>query len=390
MNALSPLKFSLEVRLQSFRLASNIGLLYITIEVSVFVLSPARMARSRKSNSSIFKLITFLLFIFILIKFGHLSSVDQAVKPDAQQNGQSNRTTQSNQSNQTIQTLSSNQSQPIVGHHPGNPAPHNDPTNESGDSNDSNDSNDQINQTEAKNLLKEYLLKKLDLSQPTNHLADTKVPGFLLDIFETKSFESNSFVAQKKNRVLLINNSNTIRSHPIVEQRRRQKSKRNKSGYLIKYNMTLSPRETLNAGEFRLFLNRTNECPTKKQRITINQILQRPSSSTSSKRQHNNHYTTPLEETNLVYRQIDTLIALYDKPKWLQFDVLPAVESWLKNSSSNFGLLVKSYCVDRNEISLNENRFVDNFIIQAPNPDVIDDFVLEEWENFKPILLSYR
>lgn len=365
---------------------------------------PVRMAR--KSNP-VFKVITLLVCLFILIKFGHFSSVETSEK--------NARQTEPNQRNhQPIsQALPRNQTHQIDRNYPINPA--NQKANQKdalpNDASSSNnaalpkdstqpkdttaltndadaDSNEPINQTEAKNLLKDYLLRKLDLSQPAN-LADTKVPGFLLDIFEMKSFESNSFKVHKKNRVLLINNSNTIRSHPIVEQRRRQKSKRNKSGYLIKYNMTLSARETLNAGEFRLFLNRSNGCSTKKQRITINQILQRPSS-TSSKRPHNNHYTTVLEEANLIYREIDTLIAFYDKPKWLQFDVLPAVESWLKNSSSNFGLLIKSFCVDRNEIALNEHKFVDNFIIQAPNPDVIDDFMLEEWDNFKPILLSYR
>ena len=151
------------------------------------------MAKPKKSNSSTFKLITLLLCIFILVKFGHFSSVEK----DGQQNGQSNP---------IFQTYPGNQTQPIDANGPGDPAarhdstasqptsrnaantgntPLNDPSN---DPDDSNDSNDQINQTEAKNLLKEYLLKKLDLSQPTNLLADTKVPGFLLDIFETKSF----------------------------------------------------------------------------------------------------------------------------------------------------------------------------------------------------------
>lgn len=237
-----------------------------------------------------------------------------------------------------------------------------------------------INQTETEDLLKRYLLKKLDLNSiPTvTNINDTDVPGFLLNIFE-----NNTLI--NKNRVLFPNNSNTIRSHSILKQGKRTKSRRNKSGFLVKFefNFTLPDRETLNAGEFRLYLNRTNRCSTKKQRITINQILQRP----LNRKQQDNHYTTVIEESNLVYRQIDTLIVYYEKSKWIQFDILPAVESW-KNSSTNYGLLIKSFCVDRNEITLNENKFVDNFIINEP--DVEDSFRIEEWKKSKPILLTYR
>ena len=237
----------------------------------------------------------------------------------------------------------------------------------------------QFNQTEARDLLESFLLKKMGFNETPINLGDTKVPEFLLDIFETNSLSKNS-------RLVLVNNSNCIRSHPIVEQRKKHKSNRNKSGFLIKFNLTLPSKEALNAGEFRLYLNRTNRCSTKKQRIIINQILQR----SPSKKE--NHFTTILAENNLVFRQIDTLIVYFDMPKWVQFDAYPAIESWIKNGSTNHGLLIKSFCVDRNEFTLNENKFIDNFIIHPSfsndNNDL--DFKLEEWRNFKPILLTYR
>lgn len=237
---------------------------------------------------------------------------------------------------------------------------------------------------EAKELVKSFLLKKLDLSyKPIELVKDTKVPTILLDIFEKTTSSFN-----KKNRFFLPNNSNTIRNHPIVKQgssKRKSKSKSNKTGFILRFNVTLSSKEVLNAGELRLYLDRDNQCSSKKQRITINQIVHLLSNS----KKRENHYTTIQEENNLIYRQIDTLVINYDKPFWIQFDVLPAVESWSKNSSSNYGLLIKSFCVDKNEFNLNENKFVDNFVVQ-PNSEVMDNFQTSEWNYFGPSLLTYR
>lgn len=241
------------------------------------------------------------------------------------------------------------------------------------------DQNQTDNQIDAKELLKSFLLKKLDLDAIPTNLTDTKVPKFLLDIFETNTLF-------KKNRIYLPHDSNTVRSHPLIGENRAQKAKLNKSGFLLKFNLSLPSREKLNAGELRLYLNRSNRCPSRKQRIFINQIIQ-----ISNGQRAENDYTTVHEENGLVYRQIDTLVIKYDrhmdKPNWIQFDVLPAVETWSKNSSLNYGLLVKSFCVTRDEFTLNEDKFVDNFVIQ---PAVNEDSKDEMYENFKPVLLTYR
>ena len=237
------------------------------------------------------------------------------------------------------------------------------------------------NDEETTNKLKNILLRKLDLDEePTNNLGDTNVPNYLLDLLETNSLFQN-------NRILLTNNSNTIRSHPFWNSAIGQFAlpQQNKIGFLIKFNLTLPRKEALNAGEFRLYLNNSiNLCASNRQRISINQIINQQlvhHHNSSKNEQIINQYTTIDDEDKLIYRLIDTLVVEQDESKWLQFDALPAVETWMHRRSTNRGLLIKSHCVDPNDLNLNENQFIDNLIFESSNDQI---------DNLKPVLLTYR
>lgn len=237
------------------------------------------------------------------------------------------------------------------------------------------------NDEDTTNKLKNILLRKLDLEEEPTNLGDTNVPNYLLDLFETNSLFQN-------NRILLINNSNTIRSHPMLNYEISQKSTKGQtaSAFLIKFNMTLPNKEILNASELRLFLNNTiSLCASHKQRVTINQIIQQLVKSNQTDRSTNqqfiNQFINDEDENQIIYRLIDTLVVEQDESKWLQFDVQPAVESWIKQISTNFGLLIKSQCVNQNDSNLNEDQFIDNLVFQSTNDQI---------DSLKPVLLTYR
>lgn len=240
------------------------------------------------------------------------------------------------------------------------------------------------NDEDTASKLKNILLRKLDLEDEPTNLGDTNVPNYLLDLFETNSLFEN-------NRILLLNNSNTIRSHPMYEPYGQLRTQ-NRSGFLIKFNLTLPKKELLNAGEFRLYMNNSvQRCASNRQRITINQIIQqlvsRPARYTDGSRNFIdydrliNRYTSVNDEENLIYRQIDSLVAEQDESKWLQFDVLPATESWVLKSSTNFGLLIKSHCVNPNDLNLIEEQYIDNLVFQSSS---------DQSDSLKPVLLTYR
>lgn len=238
------------------------------------------------------------------------------------------------------------------------------------------------NDEETASKLKSILLRKLDLDEEPMNLGDTNVPNYLLDLFESNSLESN--------RILSVNNSNTIRSHPLFEPYGPPPiNQSNRSGFLIKFNVSLPAKELLNGAEFRLYLNNTVPlCASTRQRVEINQVIQQlvddrnfaNGTSFGDVRPIINQFTSTENEENLIYRLIDTQVAEQDESKWLQFDVLPAVESWLQSRTSNFGLLIRSHCVDA--IDQNEpGQFVDNLVFQEA-PDQV--------ESLKPMLLTYR
>lgn len=236
------------------------------------------------------------------------------------------------------------------------------------------------NDEETASKLKSILLRKLDLDEEPTNLGDTNVPNYLLDLFESNSLESN--------RILSVNNSNTIRSHPLVDNQDGQSIVKpaNKTGFLIKFNLSLPPKEMLNGGEFRLFLNNTVAlCASNRQRVEIHQVMQQVddfATNFSDLHRPINQYTTIEDENVLIYRLIDTLVAEQDESKWLQFDVLPAVESWLQSGSNNFGLLIKCECMDQNDLSLSYGaQFVDNLVFYE---------TVDQTDSLKPVLLTYR
>lgn len=239
------------------------------------------------------------------------------------------------------------------------------------------------NDEETASKLKSILLRKLDLDEEPTNLGDTNVPAHLLDLMESNSLESN--------RILSVNNSNTIRSHPLFDAQTTFQPK-NRTGFLIKFNLSLPAKELLNGGEFRLFANNTvSLCPSNRQRLEIHQIIQQLVDESNNGTNYGdfrtpqfiNQYTTIEEENTLIYRLIDTQVAEQDESKWLQFDVLPAVESWLENNLNNFGLLIKCECVDQNELSLSDRtQFVDNLVFQESADQTGD--------SLKPVLLTYR
>ena len=244
---------------------------------------------------------------------------------------------------------------------------------------------DYQNDEETASKLKSILLRKLDLDEEPTNLGDTNVPNYLLDLFESNSLESN--------RVLSVNNSNTIRSHPLFDAQSAFQQPKNKTGFLIKFNLSLPAKELLNGGEFRLFANNTvSLCASNRQRVEIHQVIQQLVDKRGNAMRFDdfrivpqlvNQYTTIEEENALIYRLIDTQVAEQDESKWLQFDVLPAVESWLESASNNFGLLIKCECVDQNELSLSDqSQFLDNLVFHESDHQTAD--------SLKPVLLTYR
>lgn len=325
------------------------------------------------------KTLVLLCCVLALVKSGHQSSADQNFS-DRQSDQHIDLNSNSKLSNKQLNSKSNQFS-----NHKSNQQ-----TNKETDQQLNDEKNRTDEQIDAKDLLKNFLLKKLDISSLPTDVKNTKVPKFLLDIFETSS-------VLRTNQIYLPHDSNAIRSHPLlIDENTNSKSKQKRSGFLMKFNVVLPEKEMLNAGELRLFLNRNNNCSSRKQRITINQILQQKNLDENRK----SAFTTIQEENDLVYREIDMMIIKYErhneKPTWLQFDILPSIETWIKNSSLNYGLLIKSFCVDREEFNLNADKFVDNFVIQPSNGLI--DFDLnkstmakdEIYENYKPILLTYR
>lgn len=233
------------------------------------------------------------------------------------------------------------------------------------------------NDEDSTNKLKNILLRKLDFEEEPTKLGDTNLPNYLLELFETNSLFQN-------NRIFLLNNSNTIRSHPIVDSNEQfsQSISKSISAFIIKFNLTNFPapdKEILNAGEFRLFLNNTvNLCTSTRQRISINQIIDQQ---LVDRNQNVNQFIDEKDEDNLIFRQIDTMIVEQDsESRWLQFDVLPAVESWLQRSSANLGLLIRSSCVQADNLNLEDKQFINNLVFQPK----------DQKENLNPVLLTYR
>lgn len=244
----------------------------------------------------------------------------------------------------------------------------------------------------VKEYLKNFLLKKLDIKEESSTLGDTSVPSYLLEIFETNNVTSN--------RILLTNNSNTLRNQQLYEPNKFYKIRQNKCGFWINFNLNLPKKEFLNGAELRLFIDNTKRnCYPNKQRIIINEIIQNSTNLNHFK----NQFISLKEEDKLIFRQIDTLTIGQNQIKWLYFDILPAVERWYTNSKDNKGLLIKSFCFD-NKNSY-ENKFVDNIVLHPKNLNLFKKKIKEtnykeslwkkqtkstQWKNLKPILLTYR